>query len=79
MEAPADFKAFFLSLSADEQRRLAKGAGTKLGNIRAHRIHARRIPKSREAMNRLHEACTAAGAKFTKQELLAFFYAEKAA
>ena len=54
-------------------------AGTKLSNIRAHWVHARRIPKGKDGINRLHDACLESGATFTKQQLLAFFYAERAA
>ena len=78
-DQPVDFRAFFLGLSEIEQARLAERAGTKLSNIRAHWIHARRVPKGRMGVNRLHEACIAAGATFTKQQLLAFFYADRAA
>ena len=79
MDQPADFRAFFLALSEADQVLLAQRAGTRLSNIRAHWIHARRVPKGRQGVNRLHEACVAAGATFSKQQLLSFFYAERAA
>ena len=79
MDQPADFKGFFLALSPEQQACLAEQAGTTLSNIRAHWIHARRVPKGRAGVNRLHEACARLGAGFTKQQLLAFFYEERVA
>jgi hypothetical protein len=72
----AEFRKFVLGLDDRQQRRLASLAGTTISNLRSHWIHARRIPKGRHGINRLHEACLELGAKFSKQQLLAFFYDE---
>lgn len=75
----ANFRTFFLSLTPEQQQSLADRAGTKVSNIRAHWVHARRVPKGKNGINRLHAACAEFGATFSKQELLEFFYAERAA
>jgi hypothetical protein len=74
MNEPADFKAFFLSLSESDRDRLAVMSGTTVGNVRAHWMHARRVPRSAAAMDKLFEACKSLGAGFSKAQLLAFFY-----
>jgi hypothetical protein len=73
---PADFKAFFLSLSDEQQLELAHRAGTTVGNIRAHWMHARKVPRKMDA---LYAACLHLGARFSKEQLVVFFYARSGA
>lgn len=78
MDAHADFRGFVLGLNDKDQQRLADLAGTTPSNLLLHWIHARRIPKGKDGMNRLYAACVELGAQFTKSQLLAFFYDDSA-
>lgn len=75
---PADFRNFYLSLSAPQREEFAQAAGSTVGNIESHWVSARKVPR-RQAIERLHEACVKFGATFSKQELVAFFYQDEAA
>ena len=75
---PADFRTFYLSLPAAEREAFALDAGSTVGNIEAHWVSARKVPR-KQAIDRLHSACAKRGAGFSKQELVAFFYREAVA
>jgi 5-methylcytosine-specific restriction endonuclease McrA len=70
---PNSFKTFFRSLNKEQQEAFAEEAKTTTGNIRAHLIYARRLPR-RESIENLWAACRKFGATFEKHELLAFFF-----
>jgi hypothetical protein len=76
MDPAADFKTFFLGLTESDQIRLAQLAGTTVGHIRSHWVSARKVPRK---MDELHVACQALGAQFSKEQLVLFFYAKRAA
>ncbi len=75
---PADFRNFYLSLPPPDREAFAEDAGSTTGNIEAHWVSARKVPR-KQALDRLHQACAKRGATFSKQELIAFFYQEAAA
>jgi hypothetical protein len=77
MSGQADFRTFYLALSATDREAFAAEAGSTVKNIAAHWVSARRVPKSRADMEQLYKACVKFGAAFSKEQLLAFFYGEE--
>ncbi len=75
---PANFRTFYLALAPAEREAFAREVGSTVGNIEAHWVSARKVPR-KQAIDRLHAACAKRGADFSKQALVAFFYQEAVA
>lgn len=69
-----DFKSFYRSLSVDRREAFAAAANTTTVYIETHLVYARKIPR-RASMDALWQACADFGAVFTREDLLAFFFA----
>lgn len=69
-----DFKSFYRSLSVDRREAFAAAANTTTVYIETHLVYARKIPR-RASMDALWKACVDFGATFTREDLLAFFFA----
>lgn len=67
------FKSFFQGLTEDRQADFARVAGTTVGYINTHLIHARKRPRER-LMQGLVAACEALGAPFGRAHLVTFFF-----
>ncbi|MBV8158294.1 MAG: hypothetical protein JO278_11590 [Dyella sp.] len=73
-----DFKSFYRSLSIERREAFALAANTTTVYIETHLVYARKIPR-RASMDALWQACVEFGASFTREELLAFFFAGQGA
>lgn len=69
-----DFKSFYRSLSVEQREAFASAANTTTVYIETHLVYARKIPR-RASMDALWQACVDFGATFTREDLLAFFFA----
>lgn len=74
--AEPDFKQFFLGLNDRQRERFAKDAGTTVGYLMAHGIHARKRPKQ-ELFAGLVKACAKHDGP-SEGDLLKFFYSNRA-
>lgn len=73
-----DFKSFYRSLPAERKEAFAKAANTTTVYIETHLVYARKVPR-KASMDALWKACHEFGATFSREELLAFFFAAGAA
>jgi len=71
-----DFKSFYRSLSVERRDAFASAANTTTVYIETHLVYARKIPR-RASMDALWQACVDFGATFTREDLLAFFFARQ--
>ena len=69
--ADSDFKQFFLALNDQRRERVAKNAGTTVGYLMAHVIHARKRPKD-DLFEGLVRACRIHRGP-SEEDLLRFF------
>lgn len=74
--AKQDFKGFFLALDESDRARFAKAAGTTVGYLMAHVIHARKRPKQDLFMG-LVKACRLHDGP-PEEQMLKFFYSGNA-
>ncbi|QYY30263.1 hypothetical protein K2O51_23110 [Cupriavidus pinatubonensis] len=72
-----DFKAFYRSLPVERRAAFASAANTTTVYIETHLVYARKVPR-KASMDALWRACADFGAPFSREELLAFFYAKAA-
>jgi hypothetical protein len=70
---PSDFKALYRSLTKEQRVKFAEEAGTTTRYIDTHLVDARKIPGPK-LMERLYVACVQSGARFSKADLVSFFY-----
>lgn len=68
-----NFRTFYRSLPPALKPRFAEEAGTTTGYIEAHLIYARKFPR-KGTFDRLWNACSTYGAKFSRQDLQSFFF-----
>jgi hypothetical protein len=70
---PQDLRTFYRGLPSALKRKFAEEAGTTTSYMEAHLVYARKLPR-KDTFDRLWKACDAFGAKFSREDLLTFFY-----
>lgn len=73
-----DLKTFYRSLSPDRKEAFARAANTTTVYIETHLVYARKVPR-KASMDALWKACQEFGAPFSREELIGFFFADRAA